>query len=328
MDYRQDPPFTIQVELSEGCNIKVPRSDGSKGLCEHCGLNGIRKGIGEYKFMTVETATMLASQIRDAKWNSQLLFAMHGEPSMNPNMVEIIATFRRYLPKAYMVMLSNAGGFIRPGMVDSVLDAGLTTLALEDYAGAGLLERVDLSSVKYPVKHYPADKDANPHHRTKKKSVVIVSDISAETKGTHSILNNHAGSGMPPNRDGWGKRCAKPFREIGVRWDGTISGCCVMWRNEVEAGNIHTSTIDTIWQNKVMNAMRRILITGDRYRIEACGKCDHPSYRVGLLPDKYGKVKLPTYTKEDLATISEASSGQVTKVQFVPRSWEKANEPI
>lgn len=321
--YQQEAPFTIQIELAEGCNVKVPRSDGTKGLCEHCGLNGIRDGVGDYKFMTVETAERVAAQIASAKWNSQLLFAMHGEPSMNPNMLEIIAVFRKHLPKAYMVMLSNGGGFIKEGRINGIFKAGLNVLALDDYEGAGLVERIPLADCSYPVKHYPSDKDANPHHRTKKQFLVLIDDIKSATKGNHSVLNNHAGAGLPPNRSQWGKRCAKPFRELGVRWDGTISGCCVMWRNEVESGNINDRDIVDIWNNEIFTAMRRILIVGARKEIAGCRGCDHPSYRVGLLPDKYGKVKLPMYTEEDLAVIRRAETEQRTVVPVVFRKWER-----
>lgn len=323
MEYKQEAPFTVQIELAEGCNVHVPREDGTKGLCFHCGLNAIRKGPGDYKFMTTDTAAAIASQMAAAKWNSQLLFAMHGEPSMNPHMVEIITIFRKHLPKAYMVMLTNGGGFIRKGTINAILDAGLNTLAIDDYEGAGLVERIDFNECKYPIKFYPSDKDANPHHRRRGKMVVRIDDIKSATKGTHSVLNNHAGSGLPPTDAYWGKKCAKPFRELGVRWDGTISGCCVMWRNEVEAGNVLRETIDTIWNNAVFGAMRRILITGDRRAIGACAKCDHPSYRVGLLPDKYGKVKLPAYTDADIAIIRKAETQQTTVTPIIFRPWEK-----
>lgn len=323
MSYKQEAPFTIQIELAEGCNVRVPRSDGTKGLCEHCGLNAIRDGVGDYEFMTLDTASAVASQIERAGWNSQLLFAMHGEPSMNPHMIDIISIFRAHLPKAYMVMLSNGGGFIKPGRLEGIFAAGLNVLALDDYEGAGLVERIPFENCPVPIRHYPADKSANPHHRTNKQFLVKIDDIVSATKGNHSVLNNHAGSGMPPNRDYWGKKCAKPFREVGVRWDGTVSGCCVMWRNEVEAGNIHALPLDEIWQNEVFGAMRRILITGARSEIGACAKCDHPSYRVGLLPDKFGKQRLPMYTKEDVDTIRLAETVRQTITPIVFRKWEK-----
>jgi hypothetical protein len=320
---KQDAPFTIQIELAEGCNVHVPRSDGTKGLCEACGLNAIRKGPGDYKFMSVQTAETVAHQIAASGWNSQLLFAMHGEPSMNPYMVEIIGVFRKHLPNAYMVMLTNGGGFIKPGRLAMIFKAGINVVAFDDYDGAGLVERVPFDVAGVPIRHYPSDKDANPHHRTKKQFVVLIDDIKTATKGTHSVLNNHAGSGMAPNKDFWGKKCAKPFREVGVRWDGTVSGCCVDWRNQVEVGNTNQTPLEVLWNGPVFQAMRRILINGDRQEIDLCSGCDHPSYRVGLLPDKFGKQTLPDWTEEDVQTVAAAGRGQQTVVTFFPRKWHK-----
>lgn len=316
-DYQQEAPFTIQVDLTTGCNIRVPRPDGTKGLCWACGLNGIRNGPGDYEFMSLATASNIALQIKDAGWNSQLLFAGFGEPSMNPQMHEIIRIFRGILPKQYMVMLSNGAGFIRGGSVKELFDAGITTLALEDYEG-GLFDRATIP-VGMELMRYPSDKEANPHHRSKKKRLVVIDDIKDSTKGTHSVLNNHAGSGLPARRVQ--ARCAKVFREVAVKSDGTVSICCIDWRRETEFGNVNTTPLYKIWQNEQFNAARRILITGDRHQISLCSKCDHPSYRVGLLPDKYGKVKLEPYTQADVETVKQAAPSKT--VPIVLRPWEK-----
>lgn len=317
MTYNQAAPFTVQIDLATGCNIRVPRPDGTKGLCWACGLNGIRSGPGNYEFMSLATASKIALQIKDAGWNSQLLFAGFGEPSMNPQMHEIIRIFRGLLPKQYMVMLSNGAGFIREGSIAEIFKAGLTTLALEDYEG-GLFDRVRVP-VGMELMHYPSDKEANPHHRSKAQRLVVIDDIKDSTKGTHSVLNNHAGSGLPPKRVQ--ARCAKVFREVAVKSDGVVSICCIDWRRETEFGNVNTTPLPEIWQNEMFNAARRILITGDRSQINLCSKCDHPSYRVGLLPDKFGKEKLPPYTEEDVALIQSARPAKA--VTIVLRPWEK-----
>lgn len=314
---KQDAPFTVQVDLTLGCNISVPREDGTNGLCWACGLNAIRSGPGGYEFMTADTARNIANSMKAAGWTSQILFAGFGEPSMNPHMFEIIKIFRDTLPKQYMVMLSNGAGFIKEGNIQKIFDAGLTTLALEDYEG-GLMSKVKVPANMIPMA-YPADKEANPHHRQKKQRLVVISDIKDETKGTHSVLNNHAGNGLPPRKVQ--ARCAKPFREVAVKSDGVVSLCCIDWRRETEFGNVNEKSLHEIWQGVRFDAARRILITGDRHKINLCSKCDHPSYRVGLLPDKFGKVKLEPYTEDDALLIN---TNCATKPQpIVLRPWEK-----
>lgn len=315
-NYKQDAPFTVQVDLTTGCNVRVPRKDGKVGLCYACGLNGIRSAPGDYHFMTVATAEAIAISMAQAKWTSQILFAGFGEPSLNPNLISIISVFKKYLPKVYMVMLSNGGGFVKAGLIEDVFAAGLSTLALEDY-DSGLIEKVKMP-VDREMLRYPENKDANPHQRSTKQRFVLISNIESEQKGTHAVLNNHAGSGLPAREVH--ARCAKPFREASVKSDGTVSICCIDWRRETEFGNVSVTPLHELWQSELFNAARRILITGDRHQISLCSKCDHPSYRVGLLPDKFGKVKLEEYTEEDVALLS--SHVVAHPVVIVKRDWE------
>ena len=78
---KQTPPLSIQVELTEGCNLG----------CSFCGLRGMRKnGTKPWKVMDRNTATLIATGIANEGWNSRIIFSMHGEPTLNPNAVRII----------------------------------------------------------------------------------------------------------------------------------------------------------------------------------------------------------------------------------------------
>lgn len=58
----QQAPFTILVEPTEGCNLG----------CSFCGLRGMReKGTKPWKFMTIETATRIADEIKRVGWKSK-----------------------------------------------------------------------------------------------------------------------------------------------------------------------------------------------------------------------------------------------------------------
>ena len=193
VDKPQEPPFCVQVELVEGCNLR----------CGFCGLNGIRGKENVYKFMTVELATHLAEAIRDTEgWNPRIEFAMHGEPSMNPAMIPILDTFREHLPKAHLMMTTNGAGFLRdPARIDAVLRS-LNVLAMDWYEGIAIVPKL-LEAYKGPIvpKRYPQDMGANPHKRRhhSEHDWVVIQDIAVAIKGTHSSLNNHAGAGAPKN---------------------------------------------------------------------------------------------------------------------------------
>ena len=62
MKEKQEPPFAIQVELTEGCNL----------FCKFCGIRGIRKKPNECKFMSLECSKNIAKQIGATKWGSRI----------------------------------------------------------------------------------------------------------------------------------------------------------------------------------------------------------------------------------------------------------------
>ena len=207
--HQQEPPFAIQVELAEGCNLQ----------CTFCGIQGIReKAGGPYKFMTAKVAERLASQIAVAGWTSRIEFAMHGEPTMNPDFVKLIGIFRKHLPKNQIMMTSNAAGFLKDTekTVAALFAAGLNVLALDDYKRVKIVPKVrERCAGKFPIHDYPADgRDLSPHRRWAPGTqvIIIIQDLEDQAGGSHSNITNHCGAGSPPNNNGAGKRCAKPFR--------------------------------------------------------------------------------------------------------------------
>lgn len=317
--YKQEPPFAVQVELSEGCNLR----------CPFCGINGIRTAEKTYKFMTAKTAERIASQMAEHGWNARVEFAMHGEPTMNPNAAAIVAVFRKHLPKASMLMLSNGGGLLpgAPEKVGALMAAGLNTLGLDEYQQAKLVPKImaalDKSPVGYNVFVYPDQPEGNPHARQSPKSrrVVHIRPIDLNSAGTHATLNNHAGAGAPPSNAAHGKPCAKPFRELSFRWDGSVAICCNDWRGDLPCGNINKVDLDDIWNGSIMDAARRRLVSGDR-GFGPCAGCDALSYRTGLLPDKMGKLTMPRPTPATNKILADAAKKKPLTAP-VKREWEK-----
>lgn len=328
-DERQAPPFCMQIELTEGCNLR----------CQFCGLNGIRGKDNDYKFMSVALARQVIERIKEAGWRPRIEFAMHGEPSMNPDFLTIVARFRKQLgPRIHLMMTSNGAGFVKDPVytIDTTLTY-LNVLALDWYDGIKLVPKIleryleapahqDILTANHEPRHppifYPGDKLGNPHRRRKpdEHDLVIVQDIASATKGTHATLNNHAGCGAPKNQDAQGKRCAKPFRELSIRWDGSVALCCNDWPGHYRVGNVKDMTLEQLWQSPAMRAARRKLYHGQR-DFGPCNGCDALSYRPGLLPDQLGKLTLPLPTEEDERAIRRAL-GQGPYTLRVLRPWE------
>lgn len=316
----QTPPFAVQVELVEGCNL----------ACSFCGINGIREHAGgPYNFMTEKTAGRIAYQIYTAGWNPRVEFAMHGEPTMHPEVVARVKQFRTHLPKQQLMMTSNGGGLLRDiSLIDQLFDAGLNLLVLDDYKTVKivpkLLERYKGSR---PVFEYPANLEAAPHRRWPRgtQAIIRVADLwtsdNEKRKGTHTKVDNHAGCAEPPPVTPLAKRCAKPFREMSFRWDGKVALCCDSWRGEYYCGDINKAYITEIWNSPEFQAARRKLYAKER-TFDPCRKCDKVSYRTHWLPDPKGNETLPAPTAEDEALIKSVSRRKLLST-VVLRPWEK-----
>ena len=308
----QEGPYAIQIELCEGCNLR----------CNFCGLQGIRSKEEQgknYKFMTKETLMAVMWGIVNAEWNPRIEFAMHGEPTMHPDYIEMIKLARGIAPFYQLMMTSNGGGLLgKPGPVGNIIrlfDAGLNVLALDDYVGVNYVPKIRTALLgqvlDYPIYDYPLDKRGNPHqrHKVTERMLVFLEDVTVTSKGTHSVLTNHAGCGSPALKEPMNQRCAKPFRELSVRWDGNISHCCNDWRGTYKCGNVNDTAIDDIWNGAAFGAAREALYAGERKAIPVCSRCDYKTYRNGLLPDKYGKESLPIPDDQTRADIAKAIAG-------------------
>jgi len=339
---RQEPPNSLSFELSMGCNLK----------CPFCGIAGIQEKQGHgYKFMAPETMRSAMSQIALLGWNSRIGFAMRGDPTQHPDYAGMVAITTEHRPRSTKLMLTNAGGLLRkPGPVANVralFDAGLNILGLDHYENVGYVPKV-LKSLEdecgelqtgnsysdadggngFRFHEYPQDSAGNPHVRVKPSTrmLVRIRDISwtqkTDKKGNHNRLSNHAGAGAPPNDRMQGKRCALPFRQLAIHWDGSVAVCCNDWRGEYHCGNILTDGIEAIWNGPAFGAAREMLYAGNRAGLKPCAGCDHRSFRVGILPNHDGSATLHKPDQQTRADIARVNA-LPPQVRSVLRPWEK-----
>jgi len=312
---KQDAPFALQLEASQGCNLG----------CDFCGIHAI--GYQKLKrgkdLMSVELAESIAAQVAYAGWNPRIEFAMHGEPTMHPLLDVLIGKFREALPRAYIMVTSNGGGLLGGDVkakVDALFKAGLNTLTLDNYESVNIVPKIiekiqgqdesmaALPGGTIPIYQYPQEKTLSPHTRHHKQAILVVQDISVADDGNHSHLNNHAGSAGPLDYSKQGQRCAKPFREMSIRWDGNVAICCNDWPGYYRTGNVREDGLLRVWNSPAMQVARVALYHGRRDLVAPCNGCDATSYRVGLLPDKLGKQTLPEPTAATRRAIAAAQA--------------------
>jgi MoaA/NifB/PqqE/SkfB family radical SAM enzyme len=317
---RQEPPNAVQIEPVEGCSLS----------CSFCGVQGIRDRKGDYRFMAVETAVALRNRLGHAMrhdgWNPRLEFAMHGEPTVHPEFVRLARLFGSLNPRE-LIVVSNGTGFVKDpnAFVAALVDAGITSVCMDQYEGCDFVPRF-LARYTGPVPVYdytgPNAEKFRSNQDLKPPFIVVKEDVLHLTKPWDKV-NTHCGGGgpVPDPNPALHKRCAKPFRELSVRWDGNVALCCNDFRGVYKVANVRDhATLEELWQHPAFEAARRMLVHADR-GFAPCQWCDALSPRVGLLPDKYGKEALPPPDGKTLQVLQAASAGRPYTTPVL-RGWE------
>lgn len=317
---KQEPPNTVQIELTEGCNR----------TCGFCGVRGIRKDNEElYLFMNKNTAERIASQIAESGWKSKLLFAMHGEPTLNPNILRIIKLFRRYLPKSHFSVFTNGYGIAKGDItIDQLKEAGINNLMIDMYTpkddGHKIKSMAEEQNIPYEVLGKGVPLISGDYRSFR---LVFAPPIAYTPNLMTHKLCNHCGAAFPLDHSYDTKKCTRPFREMSFRYDGSVAICCNDFRGQYPIGSIMENTIEELWQSKRFNAARILLYAGER-SFTPCYGCSATSVRVGLLPDKLGKETLPKPSdkiREFAKSISRYNS-PLCGDNWHNRSWENDKE--
>ena len=319
-NYRQQAPFTVQIEPTEGCNLG----------CKFCGLRGMREnGTKPWYFMKTKTAEDIAKKIHEAGWTCKIIFAMHGEPTLNPDLFKIISIFRKYLPNAVFYIISNGYGIVHndeyeiDDYVRELFRAGINHILLDNYSDHGDWSKV-VSAVKDNVQVLYLGKDKTHMFPTdSKKNIIVLPPIVTTKISLVRNLKNHCGAAFPLDDSFNNKKCAVPFRELSFRHDGSVALCCDDFRGEFFVGNIKDyKTIDDLWNDERFQAARIMLYNGER-SFRPCQGCSSVSMRVGLLPDQKGKDELEPISEEVRLFCQEiGKEGPLSKI-IVKRPWEQ-----
>lgn len=290
----QPPPHSIKLELTEGCNF----------YCNFCGIKSIREKSGNFKFLSVKTVKNLLRKIVECGIdNMKFDCAMHGEPLANKDHLEIFRLIRKNVPNAYIHVTTN-GAFLLKGDVSENVDAILeyvNFINLDDYKRYGVSKKVlDSYSGEHEISIFPK---VNVYARQLhlRKGIVVFPDIS-QIK-TKRKLHNQAGNAFEKDYSKLKNRCHRPFREMAIKYDGSVILCCNDWTAKYKIGNINSElTLQELWNSKRYQSARKILFHMGRC-FSICYGCNEFCYRVGLLPDRNAEYTMGLPNKKDFKIV-------------------------
>lgn len=239
--------------------LEISPTDLCNRTCSFCPRHDASIYPNQNLNMSVETARLLSSQLKDNNFAGYICIAGYGEPLLNPRINEVISELNYH----YLELITNADPILKGKYnIPDLMGAGISRVLISDYDNNP--ELLALASV-YPnvrVRHYIDD--GKDHY----------ADYS---------FSNRAGAlwsiDKPIQRP-----CYIPSYKAMVEWNGDVLLCSHDWSKKTVFGNIHEQDISTIWMSDSFATMRRELFSGNRYKFDACSKC---TVRGDIMGKKY-----------------------------------------
>ena len=247
-------PWAWFIEPVRGCNLS----------CAFCTLKLIQKTEKAYKFITKETWGNILEVIAEVSPFTKLEMANAGEPTLHPELLDLIAMTRKRLPRIQITSYTN-GVRLMKGEITyrQLFDAGLNMIFVDMYSPLEKHQKLAEASGEewyYKYDKKPDQKDVFTNHAQKDPDIKLI--CLAENPGNwpnrrfsagryHTFLNDldwpvAKKMGLEPVKIAPKRRCDQANRHVNINWDGTYLFCCFdMLRNSVNNfGNINNGLED------------------------------------------------------------------------------------
>lgn len=235
----------VEINPTELCNR----------VCSFCPRSNPEVYPNRKLHMSVETAQLLVDQLVAANFNGDIHITGFGEPTLNPNILDIICVCSS---KFHTEMITNGDRLTSGKLTHTQLkQAGLTTLIVDCYDGPEQIKQME--QILEDCKIYYRIRD---HHDTGEVQLI-------------ELYNYNNRGGLVQEAETLFRPCWLPFYKAFVDWNGDIGLCCNDWARAQESfGNIHSKNFSSIWMCEEFVAVRKHLEKGERNLLNACKGCN------------------------------------------------------
>lgn len=250
-DWERIMPTTVSIETRTICN----------GRCSFCAAS-VQNRAREDRAMPWEVFTHIIDDLARVNWTGRLAFFVNNEPLLDAGLEDKIAHARQKLPHAFF-QLSTNGLILSPARAQSLFDAGLDDMLVNDYVAHWREVRANIAATM-----------AELSPERKKKFVVYQRD-------QRMLMFNRAGTA--PNKGAAPRPmrafCQMPFTQINIIYDGTVSLCCQDLLVQEPIGNAVEQGVWNVWFSERYREIRRRLLALDRRATPLCALCDYRGFK-------------------------------------------------
>jgi radical SAM protein with 4Fe4S-binding SPASM domain len=283
--YRQVPEFPrlVQIETRTGCNascvfcpISDKEADVPKGRMTDVLFEKIVKEIGKYG-----TTRRISPYLTN-------------EPFVDKTIVEKSRYIKRHVPKAKVVITTNAG-VLFPRVVDDILRdnpfhaiyismQGIEKGPYEATMQGSLVFEETKQNVEYLIRERNRLCPGLQITVTMVKTHLIDTEaavrywrsLGVEAKCT--ALENRGGSiadfdGLSTEEGRLFRDCTRLFKNAYITFDGDMVLCCADYYREVVLGNVRDRSIHDVWNSPLAQETRRAFVQGNMENNSLCANC-------------------------------------------------------
>ena len=228
-------PDSIQIGTIDYCNRK----------CPWCPESYLDKKPDQ--LMDMDTYKHILNDLSECKYNGRLHLYLMGEPLCDPRIREMISMARKQFPDNIIFLSTNGDKLNGLESVKSLIDSGLTWLAISDYDGQ---ERFQ----KYVTEFYP--------HVTI-TSMEALKPTFYNRGGKIDVESTYKMSA-----------CEWVFSKAYINYKGEVILCCSDYEYEVVFGSMLEKSFKDIYNSKDYRLYRKAHMTGRGKELPLCDKCN------------------------------------------------------
>lgn len=222
----------IELNISNVCNLRCPFCPQAQGWKNT-----------KIPYMTVETARVLEKQLREFNFKGYICIAGWGEPSLNPDIEEIIDIFKDFRPQ----LITN-GIPLDKEVWERLTKKCQIKISIHDW-----------DNVEYYKEKF---KNTNAWFR------------NHDAKNPQMNLYNRAGYLNQPVEP-ITRQCYLMFYKTCIDVDGAYIQCEADWARKSETDKtIFNTSIKEYFTQTVNEKRKRMLMDGGRQNFECCKTCD------------------------------------------------------
>jgi len=328
-------PWRWWPELVRGCNLN----------CVFCPARMIEKS--DWKFMTEETFGSLISIMAELAPYGRMNFAMLGEPTLHPKLLDLVRQARERVPHVQITTYTNGKKLVNGSITyKQLFDAGINCVFTDMYDSYDVHKKLAAES-GYEWYHEAEKPDhiANvfEYRDDPKRHTIRLSESpyswSKRKMGRgefHTFLNTLDWKaaklfGITPVEAPPRRRCDQPSKFVNVNWDGSFQVCCAAAMSQhatSQLGNVSggVEAFLSFWLGPYMQDVRLKVDNKDRAAHELCRKCsfvsirsDIPYWKAGMEQcwNGSGWAEVPPYQPSGI------KAGELKTMRRVPSSRER-----